>query len=914
MSKYRLILAIMVLLYCPIILVGQSPTIIQKYRKPVEVINEKSVSTFYQKNSDGSVQFNGMPKNIPILFEPVLIKNISGDPFWAMGVHFISDGSDFPIEKVYYRYSEDGANWSIWSETELFDLEQKVKGVTKTDLFFIPQNNFWIQLKLVSNSTNWRLDSIKSFCIAPGRTPKEKLDEYNNTVNHKHHFKQGDEEGKYFPRPSYISRSNWGSSLGLSNTNYNRVATTVTHLVLHNSAGQTYTNDYAAVVRSYYLYHVNGNGWSDIGYNWLVDPNGVIYQGRAWKNTYTENVIGAHNSGYNSHTLGLCMIGNYEVYQPNTVSLDRMANLMAFLCDKFGLDPLATTYFSTMGEYKPVITGHKHSGGGTSCPGVNLISRYSWFRNTVHQLLNEEEEEAIVLVSPLNGSRFLEIPVVFNWKTYPGANSYRIQLSENGSFNQIILDQTVETTTFVAGTTQIEYGKTYYWRIKANNSNWSNYCVFSTNNINVYWEKSARKNNLPEWFGHNSERGIAYSGNSLFVVSNSAPVVIRELSIYSGAVISELSTENIQGGYFEVNDIESSWDGQLLACNLTLHAHQQPFKIYRWQNKDSSPELFIQYSGEDYRLGDTFTVFGNLSNNAVIFAAVPYSDKVLRWVVSNGLLVSAEPEVITLSGGNSGSNPSVAPFSTTNNTDFFINSIGRHVQHYDYRGTLKATLSGEIVARESSVIKSFAREGQRFLLVFQTNNVADNSNGQNIRVVDVTNGLGNVGPEDVYAISPRLGNNSNSNGTGDIAIRVNSYGDYMFYVLSTNNGIAALNCQKYPLRHYSPLDIAENERKAYTVDAFNLLQNFPNPFNPVTRIPFEIYKAGNVKLLIYNVAGQKIRTVLDSFVKAGTYSVEWDGKNDRGDAVPSGSYIYQLVFKDKSGETITQSKKMIFLK
>ena len=58
---------------------------------------------------------------------------------------------------------------------------------------------------------------------------------------------------------------------------------TVTHLWVHHSAGQTNSRDFAAVVRAYFTYHTQTHGWADIGYNWLVDPRGTLYQGRAFR-------------------------------------------------------------------------------------------------------------------------------------------------------------------------------------------------------------------------------------------------------------------------------------------------------------------------------------------------------------------------------------------------------------------------------------------------------------------------------------------------------------------------------------------------------------------------------------------------------------------------------------------------------
>ncbi len=100
----------------------------------------------------------------------------------------------------------------------------------------------------------------------------------------------------------------------------------------------------------------------------------------------------------------------------------------------------------------------------------------------------------------------------------------------------------------------------------------------------------------------------------------------------------------------------------------------------------------------------------------------------------------------------------------------------------------------------------------------------------------------------------------------------------------------------------------ENEH-VYLPNDFELGQNYPNPFNSSTIIQFSIEKKSDVKLSIYNTLGRKIITVLDSYLSAGRYSVEWDGSRKNGDKVASGIYFYRL-----SVNSQIKSKKMLLLK
>lgn len=102
---------------------------------------------------------------------------------------------------------------------------------------------------------------------------------------------------------------------------------------------------------------------------------------------------------------------------------------------------------------------------------------------------------------------------------------------------------------------------------------------------------------------------------------------------------------------------------------------------------------------------------------------------------------------------------------------------------------------------------------------------------------------------------------------------------------------------------------ADNE--AIIPENFQLLQNFPNPFNPTTTIPFGLPKAGHAKLIVYNLAGAMIRTLVDQPMSAGIHSVTWNGRDMSGKSVVSSIYFYQLTI---DGGAWQATNKMILLK
>ena len=99
--------------------------------------------------------------------------------------------------------------------------------------------------------------------------------------------------------------------------------------------------------------------------------------------------------------------------------------------------------------------------------------------------------------------------------------------------------------------------------------------------------------------------------------------------------------------------------------------------------------------------------------------------------------------------------------------------------------------------------------------------------------------------------------------------------------------------------------------KAVLPKAFALSQNYPNPFNPSTTIAFDIPegKEAYVRLNVYNIRGQMLRTLVNETMDEGSYKIEWDGKDNNGRYVSSGVYFYRI----QAGE-FSKTRKMVVLK
>jgi len=119
----------------------------------------------------------------------------------------------------------------------------------------------------------------------------------------------------------------------------------------------------------------------------------------------------------------------------------------------------------------------------------------------------------------------------------------------------------------------------------------------------------------------------------------------------------------------------------------------------------------------------------------------------------------------------------------------------------------------------------------------------------------------------------------------------------------------ARKVREYVSYGYQPMKVEQNMYETPLPETFHLLQNYPNPFNPATTIRYELPVSRKVTLSIYNLLGQKIRTLVNRTQEAGSYSVVWDGTNNEGKRVPSGIYVYRL----DSG-IFRESRKMVLVR
>jgi DNA/RNA endonuclease YhcR with UshA esterase domain len=176
-----------------------------------------------------------------------------------------------------------------------------------------------------------------------------------------------------------------------------------------------------------------------------------------------------------------------------------------------------------------------------------------------------------------------------------------------------------------------------------------------------------------------------------------------------------------------------------------------------------------------------------------------------------------------------------------------------------------------------------------------------------------------VGIEGAVVDTNGLGNEIRLTDPPDTCIMGDDATWYPSYVPAMGDVIDVYGCVQYTYGSYKieprfPSDIVfpttgTGEINNVAARRFGLEQNAPNPFNPVTTIKFQIPKDGHASLRVFNLSGQVVRTIVDSHMERGAYSVTWDGLDAFGRSVASGVYFYKL---ESEGRKAT--KKMVMLK
>ncbi|MGW7576372.1 peptidoglycan recognition protein family protein [Streptomyces sp. NPDC054765] len=184
------------------------------------------------------------------------------------------------------------------------------------------------------------------------------------------------------PRPRIVTRAGWGADEKLREKAFTYTHTVRAAFVHHSGSGNNYSCEQApSLIRAMYRFHVKSNHWRDIGYNFLIDKCGTVYEGRA--GGVAKPVMGAHTLGFNTDSTGIAVLGTFTDDEPPRPAVDALARLTAWKLGLHGVDPRTTTQLLSGGGNRfpkgakvslHVISGHR-DGFTTDCPGLHLYNK-----------------------------------------------------------------------------------------------------------------------------------------------------------------------------------------------------------------------------------------------------------------------------------------------------------------------------------------------------------------------------------------------------------------------------------------------------------------------------------------------------------------------------------------------------------
>jgi hypothetical protein len=286
--------------------------------------------------------------------------------FDLVGLHWRGTGV------VRFRTARADGSWSAWriSAPESDDLPDRNTAEAKRSRGWHLGNPFWVGRSVrIQYRLGPGVRRLRAFFV---RSPH-----LGGTPRHVQPFTANS--------PPIITRAQWGANEQIRRNRKKgpKIADNVHLAVVHHTAG---SNNYsrsqsASIVRAIELYHVRGNGWDDIGYNFLVDKYGQVFEGRY--GGMDKAVVGAHAMGFNYGSVGVALIGNYNGAGLTAPEREALVKVLAWRLDVAHVDALSRVSRVSSGNPRyangtavqlRAISGHRDT-YPTSCPGNSVYAQ-----------------------------------------------------------------------------------------------------------------------------------------------------------------------------------------------------------------------------------------------------------------------------------------------------------------------------------------------------------------------------------------------------------------------------------------------------------------------------------------------------------------------------------------------------------
>jgi len=293
-----------------------------------------------------------------------------------LGVRWTGD-DDAVVE---LRSRPTGAAWTAWEAMAVaHDMGDEERRDVRTGLVLAP-NAVTVEVRVAAGAvTDLRVIAIDTQhgprrLVLAGAAPKAAA-----ALN----------AGATVPQPPVVSRSEWGANESL--VRGTPTYASVRRLSVHHTVSSNNDPDPEATMRAILAYHTQSNGWDDVGYNFLIDASGRIYEGRSARQGTVPGedrsgnlVVGAHTANSNSGTVGVALLGTFTDQAPSAAAMASLERVMTWEADRHGVDTLATTTWTKGSQTirESTLIGHRDT-SATACPGGALYDQLPALRQRI---------------------------------------------------------------------------------------------------------------------------------------------------------------------------------------------------------------------------------------------------------------------------------------------------------------------------------------------------------------------------------------------------------------------------------------------------------------------------------------------------------------------------------------------------
>lgn len=338
----------------------------------------------------GSVQTYRFSADTPIPFTGVAIgwETDAGNP----------DAGQFQLE---IRSRDKEAEWTGWVQARGYlEPGDSPSGLYWSMLYVTPDGKAHEEFEIKLKTPPGIALSFVRVAAADARYGGSEREDGNVGIEPGRQFQRGE----VLEKPSIIRRDGWWGNLPEQERepDYEPEYISISHAVVHHTVTANRPPDPAQVIRNIWDWHVNENGWLDIGYNFLLDQLGNIYQGRYNPQLELTDVRGAHAGRANSSSVGIGLLGQFEPGAspssgvPDNEAIAALTELIAWRFTQNNIDPHGQASIPVNPEGSAVlhtIAGHRNL-SATACPGENLYTLLPDIRQGVSGQMEGHEKIA----------------------------------------------------------------------------------------------------------------------------------------------------------------------------------------------------------------------------------------------------------------------------------------------------------------------------------------------------------------------------------------------------------------------------------------------------------------------------------------------------------------------------------------